>query len=140
MTKLEWIRKVITGEAQLPAAGITLGFRMIEAEEGSTTMQMDFQESLTNRSGSMQGGVLAALMDASMGSSLSTVSEENEDHATLEFKVSFMRPATAALSPFTAVGLVLYRGRSIAHTTSEVKGSDGTLLAKATGSWMIKRS
>jgi uncharacterized protein (TIGR00369 family) len=138
--KIEAIRGLITGEMELPPAGQTLGMKVVEVEEGTVTVEMPVDERFSNRSGALQGGIIAAVADAAMGISLGATEEVEESHVTLEFKVNFVRPGGPERSPLRATGRVLYRGRSFAHTDCDVLGSDGELVAKATGSWIIRRS
>lgn len=138
--KLQLMRQALTGDRDLPPSGKTLGLSFLAVEEGSTTIEMPVEDRFLNRGGGVQGGFLAALADAAMGSSLSTVTDLDESHATLEFKLNFLRPATKERGPLTATGHVLYRGRRFAHTEGEIRGKDGDLVAKATASWIIRKS
>lgn len=137
-TKLDLLKQVMSGEREFPPSGKTLGLKMLNVEEGSTTIEMEVDEPFLNRGGGVQGGFLAALVDAAMGTSLGTVSKLDESHATLEFKLNFLRPATSRNSPLKATGKVLFRGRNFAHTEGDIVGSDGKLVAKATASWIIR--
>lgn len=123
----------------MPASGKTLGLRLVDFEDGSATFEMQVQEHLLNRGGGVQGGFLAALADAAMGTSLQTRSLDGESHATLEFKLNFVRPATVESSPLTAVGRVLYRGRQIGHVEADITDARGRLVAKAISSWVIRK-
>lgn len=138
-TKLAHIRALVDGGRDFPPSGKTLGLRMIEASEGSTTLEMEVTEAFLNRGGGVQGGFLAALADAAMGTSLATVCQEDESHATLEFKLNFVKPATAENSPLRAIGHVLHRSRRVAHTDGEIHDASGDLVAKATASWAIRK-
>lgn len=137
-TKLDFLKQMVSGEREFPPSGKTLGLKMLNVEEGSTTIEMEVDEPFLNRGGGVQGGFLAALVDAAMGTSLGTVSKLDENHATLEFKLNFLRPATSRNSPLKATGKVLFRGRNFAHTEGDIVGSDGKLVAKATASWIIR--
>jgi uncharacterized protein (TIGR00369 family) len=139
-TKLEALQQMITGEREFPPSGKTLGLKMVEVDEGTTTIEMDVKEPFLNRGGGVQGGFLAALVDAAMGTSLGTICAIDENHATLEFKLNFLRPASARNTPLRATGKVLFRGRNFAHTEGDIVGSDGKLVAKATASWIIRRN
>lgn len=137
-TKIDFIRQIVTGERGFPPSGQTLRLRMVEVEEGSTTVEMPVDGRFLNTAGGVQGGILAALADAAMGSSISTVCEVDESHATLEFKLNFLRPAPPEAGPLRARAHVLHRGRRIAHTEAEIRSKDGDLVAKATASWLIR--
>lgn len=140
MTKLDWARQIQSGERGFPPSGVTLGLKMIAVEEGSTTVEMPIDERFLNRGGGVQGGILASLADANMGTAVSTVCDEDETHATLEMKINFMRPAPPESGPLVGTSEVLHRTRRVAHTTSEIRNSAGELVAKATASWVIRKT
>jgi len=64
--------------------------------------------------------------------------EPGEFNTTLEFKVSFVRPAR--LGTLLAKARVVHRGRSIAFSEGELRDADGELLATATATMKIVRA
>jgi uncharacterized protein (TIGR00369 family) len=74
-----------------------------------------------------------------MGTSLGTLSALDESHATIELKLSYLKPATSDLGPLRATGRVLHRGRRIAHVEGDIRDSSGELVAKATSTWSIRK-
>jgi uncharacterized protein (TIGR00369 family) len=139
-TRLDEMKMLMTGERPMPPSSTLLGIKVIDVQEGSTTLEMQVEERFFNRGGGVQGGFLAALADATMGTTLGTVCETDETHATLEFKLSFLRPANKDSSPLRSQGHLLYRGRRFAHTDAEIRAGNGDLIAKATASWIISKS
>lgn len=140
MTKLDWARQIMSGQKEFPPSGVTLGLKMLAVDEGATTVEMPVDERFLNRAGAVQGGILASLADANMGTALSTVCDEDETHATLEMKINFLRPAPPDSGPLVARSEVLHRSKRVAHTTSEIRNSVGELVAKATASWVIRKT
>lgn len=140
LSRIDEIRKVMTGEREMPPSGKTLVLEMVRVEEGSTTIRMPIDERFLNRGRGVQGGFLAALADAAMGTSLATVTDEGESHSTVEFKLNFFRPAVEGTGPLSATGRVLHRGRRIGHVEGEIRGAGGELIAKATSTWAIRKS
>ena len=59
---------------------------------------------------------------------------------TLEFKISLVRPITAATGPITAEGNVLSRGRRIGTAEGRITDADGRLLAHGTTTCLIFES
>lgn len=140
MSPINWVREIQSGKRDFPPAGQLLGLRMIAVEEGSTTIEMPIGEMILNRAGGVQGGILASLADANMGTALGTLEEEDETHATLELKINFLRPAPAEAERVIATSRVIHRSRRIAHVTSQVTTPDGTLICHATSTWAIRRA
>lgn len=131
---------MIEGDRDFPPSGRLLGLKMVAVEEGSTTVEMPISDEVLNRGGGVQGGFLASLADAAMGTSLGTLSALDESHATIELKMSYLKPATADLGPLRATGRVLHRSRRIAHVEGDIRDSSGELVAKATSTWSIRKS
>ena len=131
---------MIAGDREFPPSGRLLQLKMVEVEEGSTTVEMPVRDEVLNRGGGVQGGFLASLADAAMGTSLGTLSALDESHTTIELKMSYLRPATADRGPLRAKGRVLHRGRRIAHVEGDIRDSFGELVAKATSTWAIRKS
>jgi uncharacterized protein (TIGR00369 family) len=140
VSRIDEIRKVITGEREFPPSGKLLHLKMVAAEEGSTTIEMPIREEILNRGGGVQGGFLASLADANMGTSLATLCEDDESHSTIELKLSYLKPALAIAGPLTATARVLHRGRRIAHVEGDIRNASGELVAKATSTWAIRKS
>lgn len=140
MTRLDEIRKVINGERDFPPSGKLLQLKMVTAEEGSTTIEMPIRPEILNRGGGVQGGFLASLADANMGTSLATLCDEDESHSTIELKLSYLKPALADAGPLRATAHVLHRGRRIAHVEGEIRNAEGELVAKATSTWAIRKA
>lgn len=138
MRKLDYVRQLISGERQFPPAGQMLGMKMISADEGTTVIEMPVDERFMNNAGGVQGGILAALADSAMGTSVGTVERVDESHVTVEFKLNFLRPATPDSSPLRATANVLNKGKRFAHTEAEIRGVTGELIAKATASWLLR--
>ncbi|MEY9165672.1 uncharacterized protein (TIGR00369 family) [Sinorhizobium fredii] len=90
---------------------------------------------LFNPQGSLHGGVVATVMDISMGHLL----HRSYDRAgtTIEMKVQYMRPINAGTAVCT--GQFLKRGRSIAFLESRLEDSSGALAAIATSTWKCSK-
>ncbi len=114
-----------------------LGRRVLRAEHDSGRSELTFEapEAFTNGMGSVQGGLLASMLDSVMGAALATVLSEGERSPTLEIKVSFIKPAKVGTIGGTAH--VVHRGRSVAFVEGELHDPSGALLATATSTARI---
>lgn len=139
MTRQRWAEQMMSGEYPMPNSAVTLGIRILAVEEGATTLEMPIDDRFLNRAGAVQGGILASFADSNMGTAINSVCNEDETHATLEMKISFFRPATPDMGPLRGTSKVLHRSRRVGHTTSEIRSASGELVAKATGSWAIRK-
>jgi uncharacterized protein (TIGR00369 family) len=125
----------------LPRAPVhdVLGLQLRRAEPGSGAAELEFRArfEMTNGVGTIQGGVLAAMLDTAMGAALSTVLRDDETPPTLELKVSFIRPAREGV--IHGRGRVVHRGRSVAFVEGELRDARGELLATASSTSRLLR-
>ena len=112
-----------------------LGIRTVEASEGRVHLAIETTDSQKNLQGTIHGGVLATLADTAMGLAVRTAIEPGRPHATIELTVHFVRPA--APGPIEALGTVVRAGSQIAFADADVTAPDGTLLARATGTYSV---
>jgi acyl-CoA thioesterase len=98
-------------------------------ENQSTSIELPYADFLRNPQGSLHGGVIATVMDISMGHLchryLSTA-------VTIETQLRFFRPVHG---PSRCEGRLLRAGRKIVHLESRLYDDRGRLAATATGSW-----
>ena len=87
---------------------------------------------ILNPQGVVHGGVLATVMDVSMGHLLAKIAGPA---ATIEMKVQYMRPASEG--PLACEGRFTKRGRQISFMESEVTGPGGLRIAHATATWKM---
>ena len=86
---------------------------------------------LFNPQGTLHGGVIATVMDISMGHLLEHVS--GSAWTTLEMKTQYLKPARGGR--LTCTGRFLRRGKSVSYLASELVDTDGDLTAFATATW-----
>jgi uncharacterized protein (TIGR00369 family) len=108
-----------------------------EYGEGKATLAMTVTRKFYNPLGTIHGGVITDLADASMGSALSSTLEENESFTTLELKMNFLRPAYEG--KLTAESQVVHRARTISLVESVVKNGKGKVVARGIATQMILR-
>ncbi|GAC1701157.1 MAG: PaaI family thioesterase [Candidatus Limnocylindrales bacterium] len=87
-------------------------------------------EFLFNPQGTLHGGVIATVMDISMGHLLHHATAG--PGATLEMQTQYLRPAGKAT--LTCTGRFLKQGRRVSFLASELRDGDG-LVAFATATW-----
>jgi uncharacterized protein (TIGR00369 family) len=85
-----------------------------------------------NPAGFIQGGMLAAMLDDTMGPTALLVSGGKLFTVTISMTVSFIRPAKPGR--LLAEGRVVSLGKNIAFMEATISDADGTKLATATSS------
>ena len=127
------------GEMPPPPCGVLLGWKVLEAVPGSGRIRVQFEatQAFTNPMGNVQGGLLAAMLDDTLGPALATTFAPDEFAPTLELKVSFVRPAKPGT--LFGTGWVVHRGGSVAFLAGELHDANGELLATASATARLIR-
>jgi uncharacterized protein (TIGR00369 family) len=107
----------------------TLGIELTAFGEGWCETRLPVGPSQQQQHGFVHAGVVMTLADHSCGGAAVTMAPAGRDVITIETKVSFLRPAPAAMLLCRAV--TLRAGRRIAFVEADVKTEAGVLVAKA---------
>jgi uncharacterized protein (TIGR00369 family) len=82
------------------------------------------------------GGVIASLMDATLGvSGLSAVASENLVVATVEMKLNFLAPANLG-DLLKGEGKVVSKGKRILYIEATIVNAQGVTVAKGSGTFL----
>jgi uncharacterized protein (TIGR00369 family) len=127
----------IAGRVPMPPCAQLLGWTLeeIDPEAGTARVSFDARTEFTNPVGAIQGGLLTAMLDDTMGPALVATLEPDQFAPTVELKVNFLRPARPGRLVGTA--RVIHRGGSIAFLAGELSDAEGTVLATATATARI---
>ncbi|MER5462609.1 PaaI family thioesterase [Streptomyces sp. NPDC002668] len=130
---LEVLRRSLEGDyPQAPICG-TLGFRLVEADEGRAVFEGEPGEHLLNPMGSVHGGFLATLLDSALGSAVMTTLPPGRAYTTIQLGVNLVRPVFADTQTLRCEGTVIHAGRTTATAEARVVGAtDAKLYAHAT--------
>ncbi|QBY56251.1 PaaI family thioesterase [Cupriavidus oxalaticus] len=113
-----------------------LGIRLEEISEGRAIFSLDVNERHRNRIGSLQGGVIATLLDAACGYAglYEATGKPLQNAVTVTLTINYLRKASGGT--LRAVGTVTKAGRKIYFATSELVNEAGELIATAQGAFM----
>jgi uncharacterized protein (TIGR00369 family) len=111
-----------------------LGIRVTEKAEGMVRLRLDPRPEFENSWGSAHGGVLMTMLDVALASAGRALDDKCKGALTVEMKVNFI---TAAKGSVLAEGRAQRAGRSLIFSEGELYSEDGTLLAKATGTFKL---
>lgn len=127
----------IIGSGRSPCAAATmLGWRLLEVDQAAATIRVAFdpQPEFANPIGNVQGGILASMLDETMGPVSLTRLAPNEFAPTVEFKVGFVRAVPRGRVVGTA--RVVSAGRSLLFLQGELHDEQGRLVATASATAM----
>ncbi|MFW8564791.1 PaaI family thioesterase [Orrella sp. 11846] len=102
-----------------------------EYPDETCLISFDVKEFMFNPQGTVHGGIIATVMDISMGHLLKRFGITG---TTLEMKTQYVKAVRAGR--LQCRGEVVRRGRTISFLKSTLMDEDGTVLAVATATWM----
>jgi uncharacterized protein (TIGR00369 family) len=134
----EQIRALLRDPARHPPSARHLGFELIDfsVDEGWAEVAFTPRPEFANPAGMVQGGFVCAMLDDAMGVTASISQRFAILVPTLQISVSYLRPTP--VSPVIGRGEVLRMGGSTAHLQGSLRLPDGTLLATASASAVLR--
>lgn len=138
MDKEAFFWKVADGRLPPPRVAQALGMKIttVDAETGVVEAEFEGKAEFTNPVGNVQGGILAAMLDDSMGPALACQLGAGEFAPTLNLNISFLKPAKPG--KLRGVGRVLRKGKDVCYLSGDLY-QDGELVATATATAQIRR-
>src|SRR5436309_907065 len=117
-----------------PPSSKLLGWHLLDArpKDGWIRIGFDGRKDFCNPAGFVQGGILSAMLDDTMGPAVFAMTEGRLYTATISLTVNFLAPA----KPGRIIGeaRVTQLGKTVAFVEGRLTAKDGTLLATATTS------
>jgi uncharacterized protein (TIGR00369 family) len=123
-----------------PPTGPLFGMKVLGVDQEKGIVRMSFQpdERLTNPRGTIQGGIVSAMLDDCAAHAGIVALGEPGFIASLELKTSFLNPAYPGL--LLAEGRCIKMGRSSCFLEAELRDETGKLLATMTSTAVPIRS
>ena len=138
MAGLDYMRAYMNGEVPMPPIAATLGFELVEADEGSAVFTCTPGEHHYNPIGSVHGGLVSTLIDSATGCAVHTTLPKGSGYSTVNLSVDMLRPVTDATGTLRIEGSVVHRGSRTAIATAEVIGEkDGKVYARGQTTCLI---
>ena len=134
---LEYFRKMAAGEiARTPMAEL-LDLRLLEVEAGRVVFGAEPRPEHYNTMGVAHGGLVATLLDSALGCAVNTLAPAGTVFTTLELKVNYIRPVTAATGPLRCEARAIHVGARTGTSEGRVIGADGKLYAHGTTTMIV---
>ena len=121
-----------------PPAATLLGWDLVAVNPEAGTIEVGFTatEQFLNSVGVIQGGLLAAMLDDTLGPALVATLGPGQFAPTADLHVQFLRPAQPGR--LTGCGRVVRRGKDIAFLAGELVNDSGQIVAAATATAQIR--
>ena len=118
----------------VPPSSKLLGWHLLDARPGEGWIRIGFdgKKEFCNPAGFVQGGILSAMLDDTMGPAVFTMTEGKLYTATISMTVNFLAPAKPG--PITGEATVTQLGKTVAFVEGRLMAADGTVLATASTS------
>jgi|SRR5262245_6507477 len=122
---------LIEGRRPLAPVSRLLGWKLLDLNlaEGTIRVQFTAVDDFINPIGTIQGGILSAMLDDAMGPVATAFLGGHHMAPTVDLKTSFMRPAP--VGTLFVEARVVHRGRDMMFLEGAMKDKDARLLATA---------
>jgi uncharacterized protein (TIGR00369 family) len=117
--------------------GATLGFDLVEVEEGRVAFEGTPGPHVYNPIGTVHGGYAATLLDSACGCAVHSKLSPTQAYTTLELKVAYHKAMTERTGLVRAEGWVVTMGRRAAFAEARLIDANGTLYASATSTLLV---
>lgn len=124
----------------VPPCSRLLGWRLADArpDEGWVRIAFEARPEFCNPAGFVQGGILTAMLDDTMGPAVFVRTDGRLYTATIAMTVNFLSPAR--VGPIIGEANVVQLGKSIAFMEGRLRGESGDTLATATATARLVES
>jgi uncharacterized protein (TIGR00369 family) len=137
LSGLDQLRAVFAGGAEPRGIGKTMGFRLVELEEGRVVFEGQPGRHLYNPLGTVHGGYAATLLDSAVGCAVHSRLKPGQGFTTLELKVSYLKAMTEDTGPVRAEGVVVSLGRRAGFAEGKLTDVAGRIYATATSTLLV---
>jgi uncharacterized protein (TIGR00369 family) len=119
-------------ELNMPPISRLLGWRLIDMtpEEGRIRVGFEGKPEFCNPAGFIQGGILSAMLDDTMGPAAFIMSNGKMFTPTVTMTVNFLSPGK--VGAFECEAKVVQMGKTVVFVDAKLMDSEGTLVATAT--------
>jgi uncharacterized protein (TIGR00369 family) len=124
---------------EAPPSAKLLGWTLRAIDTGAGTIDIGFtaDERFLNPAGTIQGGILAAMLDDTQGPALFGSTHGEIYAPTIDFNISFVKAAKPGR--FVGKSRVINIGKTIALTEAELFDEAGDLVARGTFTCRVMR-
>jgi uncharacterized protein (TIGR00369 family) len=129
---LEVLQRLANGELPLPAMSEIIPFRLTEVAAGRVVFESTPNEGFYNTAGTVHGGYAMTLLDTCMAIAAYSTLGPAIRYTTIETKVNFTRPITAATGRLKAIGTAVHTGKKTRTAEGRLVDGEGALYAHGT--------
>jgi uncharacterized protein (TIGR00369 family) len=139
MSGLDALRALIAGRFPPPSISTTLGFRLVEVDNGYALFEGEPSDRILNPLGVVHGGFALTLLDSCTGCAAHTTLPAGVGYTTLETKGNLVRAIMPSTGVVRAEGRVVAQGRTIITAEGKITDAAGKLYAHGTSTLLVMR-
>jgi uncharacterized protein (TIGR00369 family) len=132
--RLDDYRKIIASSGIHSPLGTVLGLRLVTADPGTATFELETKPELFNSVGTIQGGIIAVMADAAMGIAFGSLLDSNTGFTTIEFKINYIK--SVKTGKIRAVGKTIHQGKKTGVVEAKIYDDKDQLIAISQGTMM----
>jgi uncharacterized protein (TIGR00369 family) len=123
---------------EVPPAAVLLGREVISVDAKSGEVQLRFlaDRQFANRHGTVQGGMLAAMLDSATGNAVMANLPSDRTAVTTRLDTTFVKPA--ALGPLTATARIVRQDNLLIFAEAKLLDSSGQIVAHARAELLVR--
>jgi uncharacterized protein (TIGR00369 family) len=124
---------------EVPPAARLLGREIVsvDRQSGEVTLRFMAREEFANRHGTVQGGMLAAMLDSATGNAVMAALPSHLTAVTTRLDTRFLKPA--ALGPITATARLVHQDERAAQVQAELTDGNGVVVATASAELRLRQ-
>jgi uncharacterized protein (TIGR00369 family) len=124
---------------EVPPAAMLLGREVISVDPRSGEVRLRFfaKSDFANRHGTVQGGMLAAMLDSATGNAMMASLASDRTAVTTRLDTTFLKPAT--MGPITAIARLVRQDERSAEAEAELIDSEGQIVARGRAELRIRQ-
>jgi uncharacterized protein (TIGR00369 family) len=105
-----------------------------QADDGSARIAFEVTDEHLNPAGTLHGGVLATLVDTAMGTAVRTATGDDDNPATSQLTVTYLRPGRTG--PLSVTARVRTKGEHLTVCEADVE-QDGKAIGHAVATFAL---
>jgi uncharacterized protein (TIGR00369 family) len=134
---LSFVRGMMEGRHPHSPYADTMGFDLVEVEEGRVVFIGRPTQDFLNPIGVIHGGWTATILDSAMAHATQTTLKVGEGHTTIEMKIGYIRPVMPSTGIVRCEAKLIHRGGKTSITEGRLTDESGKLLAHGTETCII---
>jgi uncharacterized protein (TIGR00369 family) len=123
---------MMTGKAPRTAMGELLNLQILEVDPGRVVFGTTATPAVYNTIGIVHGGFTATLLDSALGCAINTLATPPKVFTTVELKINYIRPITAATGALRCEANALHVGTRVGMAEGRVVDASGKIYAHGT--------